>query len=355
LGRLKVTHCACIQQQPLPRRSNTGESSLLKKTLKISAAIAVITVVAVLIAFLRWRDQQARRLQKNSRVSETTQGPVEYVLSGKGPAVLILHGTIGGYDQAQMIAEMLGTDAYQFVAVSRPGYLRTPLSTGDTFEAQADAYAALLDQLGIDRVAVIAVSGGGPSALQFALRYPERCWGLVMLSANSDVRAGADNTSDSQPAASTGRPLELILNAIFSDFTSWIVVGLAKLMPRTFLDNLVGVTYTAEIMNNPAQFELYIETVNSFALLSQRRAGSFNDGSQFTQFTGYSFEDITAPVLILQGNKDAASIIAQQQYIDDIIPNSTYIEIDGGTHFMALSHRSMLAPLILDFLKTNAP
>jgi len=327
---------------------------MLRKILKIIVAVAVIAVAAMLMAFIQWRDQQIRHLQADSIVVETAQGSIEYALSGKGPAVLILHGTIGGYDQARVMAEILGTDAYQFIAVSRPGYLRTPLSTGKTFEAQADAYVALLDQIGIDKVAVIAVSGGGPSALHFALRYPERCWGLVMLSANSDVRAGTENTSGRPPTVSTQRPSELILNTVFSDFASWILIELATLMPRPFLDNLVGTTYTDDIVNNPTQFQFYIDTLNSFALLSQRRAGAVNDGVRFTQFTGYSFENIATPTLILQGNKDMDSILAQQQYLDNIIPNSTYIEIDGGTHYMILSHRSILAPLILDFLKANS-
>jgi pimeloyl-ACP methyl ester carboxylesterase len=43
---------------------------------------------------------------------------------------------------------------------------------------QADAVAALLDVLGIRTAAVMAVSGGGPCALQFALRHPQRCCAL---------------------------------------------------------------------------------------------------------------------------------------------------------------------------------
>ncbi len=331
------------------------KSVVLQKIRKITAAVAVIAVAAVSIAFIQWRDQQVRRLQANSLVIETAQGSIEYALLGKGPAVLILHGTIGGYDQAQIIAEMLGADSYQFIAVSRPGYLRTPLSTGETFEAQADAYVALLDQIGIDKVAVIAVSGGGPSALQFALRYPERCWGLVMLSANSDVRAGAEKTADSRPTGSPRRPPEFISNAIFSDFTSWVIIDLSKLLPRPFLDNLVGAVYTDDIVNDPAKFRLYSDLVNSFALLSQRRVGAFNDGIQFTQFTGYPLENITTPVLILQGNRDMDSILAQQRYLHRIIPTSTYVEIDGGTHYMILSYQNILGSLILDFLKANAP
>jgi len=45
---------------------------------------------------------------------------------------------------------------------------------------QADAYAALLDHLQLDRVVLCGFSAGGPAAIQFALRHPERLYGLVL-------------------------------------------------------------------------------------------------------------------------------------------------------------------------------
>ncbi|TFG27957.1 hypothetical protein EU528_11965 [Candidatus Thorarchaeota archaeon] len=48
------------------------------------------------------------------------------------------------------------------MTVSRPGYLRTPISTGVAFENQADAIAALLDELDIPQAAVLGASAGTP-------------------------------------------------------------------------------------------------------------------------------------------------------------------------------------------------
>jgi len=47
--------------------------------------------------------------------------------------------------------------------------------------AQADAHACLLDALNIIKVAVVGVSAGAPSSMQFALRYPERISSLVLI------------------------------------------------------------------------------------------------------------------------------------------------------------------------------
>jgi 2-hydroxy-6-oxonona-2,4-dienedioate hydrolase len=39
---------------------------------------------------------------------------------------------------------------------------------------QADAYAQLLDSLGIVKVVVVGISAGAWSSMQFAIRYPDR-------------------------------------------------------------------------------------------------------------------------------------------------------------------------------------
>jgi pimeloyl-ACP methyl ester carboxylesterase len=115
---------------------------------------------------------------------------------------------MGGYDQSLLLARTIGEAGYRYIAVSRPGYLGRPLRAGRTPEEQADLYADMLDALGIREAAVMAVSGRGPSAIHFALRHKERCWGLVF---------GLDVQRQDQHAAATvvpdheaARPLALV-------------------------------------------------------------------------------------------------------------------------------------------------
>lgn len=112
------------------------------------------------------------------RVS-TTRGPIEVAETGKGPAVLVVHGMPGDWRQARTVATDLGEQA-RVLLVSRPGYGRTPLRAGHTPQEQAALYAALLDALGIDRAVVLGISGGGPSSYAFAAAYPQRCHGLLL-------------------------------------------------------------------------------------------------------------------------------------------------------------------------------
>src|SRR5579884_2045507 len=131
-------------------------------------------------SYRTWQQQERDRILSGGMLAETSVGPVEYQViesvesAGGGPAVIYAHGTPGGFDQGVAFARFLGAERCTFISPSRPGYLRTPLTSGASPQQQADLYAALLDMLGIDRASVIGFSGGGPSALQFALRHPDR-------------------------------------------------------------------------------------------------------------------------------------------------------------------------------------
>ena len=59
------------------------------------------------------------------------------------------------------------------IAPSRPGYGRS--SPAKNYEEVADKLAALLDAIGIEQVAAVhCMSGGGPPAIMFAVRHPQK-------------------------------------------------------------------------------------------------------------------------------------------------------------------------------------
>jgi hypothetical protein len=86
----------------------------------------------------RWVRARMEHLAAASRVVRTPRGSVEFADAGEeGPAVLVVHGTPGGYDQGLVVWEVLEGSPYRAIAVSRPGYLRTPLEVGRTPAEQA--------------------------------------------------------------------------------------------------------------------------------------------------------------------------------------------------------------------------
>ena len=108
----------------------------------------------------------------DATVVRTAVGPFEYAEHGEGPPALLVHGMPGTWRQLAPLAFDLG-DERRVILPSRPGYGRTPATT-------PAAYGALLDELGIDTVDVVGVSGGAPSAARLAAQQPERVRSLVL-------------------------------------------------------------------------------------------------------------------------------------------------------------------------------
>lgn len=108
-------------------------------------------------------------------------------------------------------------------------------------------------------------------------------------------------------------------------------------------------------MNDPVKNQLYNHFIDSFVLTSQRREGSFSEGANFPNHTGYPFESIQSPILIVQGTADSPDLVAQQRYLAETVPNAEYFAIESGTHFMAVSHNDVIAPIVRDFLAEIQP
>ena len=72
------------------------------------------------------------------------------------------------HDGAYGLFDEFHEAGFGIISPSRPGYGRTPLSSGKTYKEQPPLYAAMLDKLGVDKVVVHTISGGGPAGYSFA-------------------------------------------------------------------------------------------------------------------------------------------------------------------------------------------
>ena len=102
-----------------------------------------------------------------------------------GPPVVMLHGGGPGASAWSNFGPNLPVfaDRFRTLLVDMPGFGRSdrPAVTGHYFTFAADALAALLDGLGIERVHFVGNSLGGGTAVRFALRFPERAGRLALM------------------------------------------------------------------------------------------------------------------------------------------------------------------------------
>ncbi|MEE1571576.1 MAG: alpha/beta hydrolase, partial [Acidimicrobiales bacterium] len=128
----------------------------------------------------RWSEHLLALLDERATMVETECGSIQLAREGDGAKVMPIHGSPGGFDQGLVWAKHLKDAGCELIAPSRPGYLRTPLDSGRSPTLQADLFAAMLDVLCIDKVTVLGISSGGPSAVHFAARHPDRTNALLL-------------------------------------------------------------------------------------------------------------------------------------------------------------------------------
>ena len=262
----------------------------------------------------QWYTARVAALQAGGTLGWTERGPVEYAAVGEGAPLLVAHGTPGGYDQALVIADLLAGLPVRVVAPSRPGYLRTPLMAGRTFEEQADLFAALLDHLGLDRVVMVGASGGGPTAVQFALRYPARTVCLVLWE-----------------AVTAAMPLDvtnITQGVVTWKTTGWLTTRLLRASPGLFLP--------AEVAGDPARLAVAVRLADTTFPLDLRREGTLNDGRLVTNLPPLPLGDLRVPTLVLHGTRDANVPPAQSVAAAAAIPGARLVSIEGGDHATTL-------------------
>jgi pimeloyl-ACP methyl ester carboxylesterase len=276
----------------------------------------------------------------------TRRGPVECIVSGEGPVVLSLHGAMGGHDQALLLARTIGAPGFRYIAPSRPGYLGTPLSTGRTPAEQADLYRDLLDALGVERAAVMAVSGGGPSALQLALSHPDRCWGLVIVSSVCRrVETRLPLAWHLMKLTARCRPLVAAMRRRAErdpEAAARRSIPDPEVRARTLRDPEAG----------PLLRALQLSTLDRMSL---RLAGTENDVAVTRSDLSFPLERLAAPLLVVHGTRDSAAPFAQGQELAARVPGAELLAIDGGEHVSIFTHRDLVRTRVARFLRAHAP
>ena len=99
--------------------------------------------------------------------------------SGSGPPLVILHGLFGSLDNWFSIAKEL-TEHYTLYLVDQRNHGDSPHADEWNYAVMVEDLKELLDAEGLDKIYLMGHSMGGKTAMNFALKYPERVGKLIV-------------------------------------------------------------------------------------------------------------------------------------------------------------------------------
>lgn len=306
---------------------------LLLALVVIGAGIAIWFVIDTRRAYAR--------ITGNSALVSSPLRDIEFKRGGTGVPVLVVHGSGGGYDQGALIATAILGNGFDWIAPSRFGYLRSTLCQGATFDDQADAYAHLLDRLDLPKVAVVAISHGGPSALLFAARYPERVSSLTLVS------CGVAAPSDAHQAEANQKG-----DALTTIFKFEIFYWVVRKFLRKQLMRLMGASDGVIADLTTEQRTLVNRLIDYMAPVSPRSAGVSFDNK--AAMPNERVAAIRAPTLILHAMDDSLQLFHNAEYAAANIPGARLVSFNRGGHLLLAVEQSAIQTEVRQFVLAHA-
>ncbi len=263
---------------------------------------------------------------------------------GEGPPLLVVPGNTGdGFPFATLLPHLAG---YRIVIVQRPG---GGLSEGmdhrevDMREFAVETLTAVLDDLGLERVPVLAHSMGGEWSLWLALDRPERVSGLALVGVPRNV-------------LDTCPPLSLRLTSI-RGLGTLILRAVSPRSAKTALNGLKVTGHSPEsIARQPEALaacylafgrlpHYEVSTVSLMQVMNRLRGAV----PRF-RLTEADLRRITQPVLMVWGTSDPFGSVATAQRIAAILPDAQLQTIDGAGHLPWLDEPARCGELVSGFL-----
>jgi 3-oxoadipate enol-lactonase len=244
-----------------------------------------------------------------------------YDETGEGPAVLLLHGGLGDSGLWEPVVPLL---ARRFRTIRTDlRFFGRSVGPAVPWSWQEDAIG-VLDELGVERAALVGLSLGGKLALDIALAHPERLWAVVGVAPGLGGHDGAAYTEEHEARFEAAEDKGEAMMAI--DFEVWAPLG---------ADERIQELWRATPDANPLPDG--VEPLDPEGPPAKER-----------------LDELTVPTLIVTAKHDPAGFREIGPLVAGAAPNARHVELDSD-HYLTLREPELVGTTLLDFLTGVAP
>ncbi|GAA3243590.1 alpha/beta fold hydrolase [Dactylosporangium siamense] len=262
---------------------------------------------------------------------EVSDGSLYYEAVGDGPAVVLLHGGLLDCrmwdDQFELLAA-----THRVIRLDVRSHGRSSTATGDF--RHDDDLAAVLDTLGVDRVALVGLSMGGRIAFDFAVSRPQRVWALCA------AATGISGMTFTDPYV-LDRYQEMGRAAQERDTAAFVEAFL-----RAWVDG-------PHRRPEDVAASVRVRCADMAANNATRHATA--QGRMLERDALHRLGEVTAPTLLVIGDTDSSDIVDVTQRAVRDVPGARRVEIPGAGHMINLEQPDAFNTVLLPFLQEQSP
>ncbi len=251
-----------------------------------------------------------------------------------GVPVISSHGTPGSRRTRHPDPEIYGRHGVRMVVYDRPGYGRSdPLPGRSVADAPADI-AAIADELGLERFAVMGGSGGAPHALACGALLGDRVLrvGALVTPAPPDAEdfdffegLAELNVKEFGAAVAGREAIEEYLEPFVDQLRS---------EPEAVVDEIASELPEVDraLVSRPDIRAILVESFQE--AVRQGVRGWADDDLAFAKPWGFDLGDVEAEVRLWQGELDVLAPRSHGEYVASRLPNARFELLEGGGHFL---------------------
>lgn len=278
-----------------------------------------------------------------SRFAGTKPYRIHYYEAGEGYPIVFLHGSgpgaTGWSNFSPNIAEIAKTN--HVYAVDMPGWGESDTPTDEQGRDQTAQLIAFLDELGIERAALVGNSMGGGISLQTAISHPERVSHLITMGSpapGANIFAAGDGPTEG---------LKVLL-AAYKDPSPQMMKALVQIF---CFNKAMATDELADLRSAAAN--AHPEHLDSWNHVFSKPLDENDLFSAFYALTPRDLRKISAPTLLVHGRDDRVVPFEQSLRNLSAIPNSRLLLINGCGHWAQIEHAAEFNRVVVDFIANN--
>ena len=277
------------------------------------------------------------KLEGNIAVGDDRQIGFAEFGDPQGRAVFWLHGTPGARRQIPMEARVYAEQRQiRLIGIDRPGIGSSTPHQYDTVFAFAEDLRTIADTLGIDKMIVIGLSGGGPYTLAFAAAMPDRVLaagviGGVAPTTGTDAIGGGLMGSVGLRVAPllqvAGGPVGVVASALIRLIRP---VG----SPAVDLYGRVSPEADRQLLARPEIKAMFLDDLLNGG--RKQMAAPFADVVVFARDWGFRLDEVKVPVRWWHGDHDHIVPFEHGQHVVAKLPDVELYHLPGESHLAGL-------------------